>query len=74
VGATFAGGNADILVANRCGQDASCKSGGAASLLFGDGAGSFKPGKDVALGNVPSSIALANLRGTGVPGGFAQHQ
>jgi hypothetical protein len=66
VGATFAGGAKDILVVNTCGQDASCKSGGTASVLLGDGTGAFKPGTDIALGNSPTSIALANLRGAGV--------
>jgi len=47
-------------------MDASCQSGGTASVLFGDGAGAFKAGTDVALGNNPSSIALANIRGSGV--------
>jgi hypothetical protein len=52
----------DVVVANRCGQDASCQSGGAASVLLGDGTGAFKPGTDIPLGNSPSSIGLANLR------------
>jgi hypothetical protein len=58
--------NLDIVVANRCGRDASCQSGGAASVLMNDGTGHFKPGKDIALGNSPSSVALARLTGSGL--------
>ncbi len=58
--------NLDILVANRCGKDASCQSPGTATVLIGDGTGKFKPGTDVTLGNSPSSIALGNLSGSGL--------
>jgi hypothetical protein len=54
----------DILVANRCGKDASCASPGTATVLIGDGTGKFTPGTDLALGNSPSSIALGNLSGS----------
>ncbi len=64
-GATFTGGNPDVVVASRCGQDASCKSGGTATVFYGDGSGQFKRGTDFALGNNPSSIALADLKGSG---------
>jgi hypothetical protein len=53
----------DILVANRCGKDASCASPGTATMLMGDGSGKFTAGKDLALGNSPSSIAFGNLSG-----------
>ncbi len=66
VGATRVGGKADLVIANRCGKDASCKSGGTATVLLGDGAGAFTAGTDIALGNSPVSLALASLRGTGV--------
>ena len=66
IGATRTGGAPDVIVANRCGQNASCLSGGTASVLFGDGTGAFRAGSDIPLGNSPSSIALANLRGTGI--------
>ncbi len=66
IGKTSAGGNNDLVIANRCGQDAACRSGGAATILFGDGTGSFRRGTDVPLGNSPSSIALADLRGLGI--------
>ncbi len=55
--------NFDILVANRCGKDASCQSAGTATVLIGDGKGKFTSGKDIALGNSPTSIALGNLTG-----------
>lgn len=67
VGKTSASGNIDVVIANRCGVDASCKSAGTATVLLGDGTGAFKIGTDVALGNSPSSIALADMRGAGVP-------
>jgi large repetitive protein len=66
-GITSPGGNIDVIAANRCGIDAACKSGGTATLLFGNGTGDFTAGADVALGNSPSSIALADLRGLGIP-------
>lgn len=65
VGATRSAGTPDILVANRCGTDVACKAAGNATILFGDGKGGFTQGNDLALGNGPSSIALADLRGQG---------
>ena len=59
-------GNLSLIVANRCGNDASCLSPGSASVLFGDGKGKFTAGKDLVLGNSPSSVALGNLSGSGV--------
>ena len=56
----------DIVVANRCGKDATCQSGGTASLLMNDGTGRFTSGTDVALGTSPASIALANLHSSTV--------
>lgn len=55
--------NLDLVIANRCGNDASCHSAGTGTVLIGDGTGKFSPGKDVALGNSPSSIALGKLSG-----------
>ena len=65
-GKSTASGDTDVVVANRCGSDASCKSAGTATILLGDGTGAFKAGTDVVLGNSPSSIALADLRGAGI--------
>jgi len=56
----------DILVANGCGKDASCKSPGTASVLLGDGTGKFTAGADVALGQSPASITLVSLGGGAV--------
>jgi len=58
--------NLDIIVANRCGKDASCQSSGAATVLVGDGTGKFTSATDIILGKSPSSIALGNLSGTGL--------
>lgn len=64
-GVTRKGGQIDLVVANRCGKDASCKSQGTATLLYGDGTGSFRTASESSIGNHPSSIALADLSGTG---------
>ncbi|MGA2169340.1 MAG: Ig-like domain repeat protein [Terracidiphilus sp.] len=66
VGAIHGDKNLDLVVANRCGKDASCQSAGTATVLIGDGTGKFTPGTDIALGNSPASIALGNLTGSGL--------
>ncbi len=58
--------NVDIVVANACGKDASCKEQGTASIFLGNAKGRFTAGPEVALGNSPTSIALADLSGRGV--------
>ena len=58
--------NLDIIVASRCGKDASCQSSSTGTLLLGDGTGKFTQGPDIALGNSPASVALGNLSGLGV--------
>ncbi len=65
-GALHPGAAPSLLVANRCGLDASCKSGGTVTPLLGDGSGTFKTAGDIAVGNDLSSIALADLRGLGI--------
>lgn len=59
-------GHLDLLVANRCGDDGSCKSKGTASLLKGDGKGRFGDGGEIELGNAPSAIAIGNVSGNGL--------
>ncbi len=54
-----------LVVANRCGNDASCKSSGTASIFLGTPKGDFTPAKDVNIGLAPSSIALGNTSGHG---------
>jgi len=66
VGAFHGDKNLDLVVANRCGKDASCQSAGTATVLIGDGTGKFTAGTEVALGNSPASIALGNLTGSGL--------
>ncbi len=56
-------GNPDLVVANGCGADSSCKSAGTATVLLSDGKGGFQAKPDVKLGNNPSSLALADLNG-----------
>jgi hypothetical protein len=62
-GALSSNGYQDLAVANACGQDATCKSGGTATILVGDGTGKFTQSGEVSLGQSPSSIALAKLGG-----------
>lgn len=59
-------GHLDLLVANSCGNDSSCKSHGTATLLKGDGKGKFADGGDIELGKAPSSIAIGRLTGKGL--------
>ena len=66
VGALNKGGHLDLVVANRCGVDAACKSVGSATVLAGDGKGSFTASAEITLGSNLSSVALADLRGIGV--------
>ncbi len=65
-GATRSGGATDLVIANRCGADTSCKSGGTATVLLGSGKGSFVIGTSIAVGAAPAGIALASLSGSGV--------
>jgi Bacterial Ig-like domain (group 3)/FG-GAP-like repeat len=58
--------NLDIVVANRCGTDVSCKSAGTATVLLGNANGKFIGSADIALGMSPTSIALGDLSGRGV--------
>ena len=56
--------NLDMVVANRCGSDATCQSPGTATVLLGDGTGKFTAGTAITLGNSPFSIALGSLTGS----------
>ena len=58
--------NLDIVVSNSCGKSASCKTPGTATVFLGNASGKFSTGKDVALGNGPSSVALGDLSGRGI--------
>ena len=53
----------DLVVANACGDDSSCKSKGTATVLLGNGQGAFQPGPKLTLGMSPSSVALGDLAG-----------
>lgn len=61
---------ADLVVANRCGADASCKSAGTATVLMASGGGRFTAAGAttgaVKIGNSPTGIALGDLAGRGV--------
>ncbi|MDR3752348.1 MAG: FG-GAP-like repeat-containing protein [Terracidiphilus sp.] len=65
-------GNLDLVVANACGSDSSCKSDGTATLLAGDGTGKFSPLSPIDIGKTPSAIALGNLSGSGFDLAVAQ--
>ena len=53
----------DLVVANACGDDSSCKAKGTATVLLGNGQGVFQPGTEISLGMSPSSLALGDLAG-----------
>jgi hypothetical protein len=57
--------NLDLVVANACGKDNSCRNNGTASVLIGNGKGAFTPQAEVNVGNHPSSVALGDLDGDG---------
>ena len=57
-------GHMDLVVANACGQDSTCKSGGSATVLLGDGTGKFVATAPISIGSSPASIALAKLSGS----------
>jgi hypothetical protein len=58
------GGKLDVVVANACGRSSAC-SNSTATLLIGDGKGSFSLKGDLDLGRSVSSIALVDLKGHG---------
>ena len=64
VGDVDGDGKLDLVVANSCGKSVAC-SKGTASVLMGDGKGSFTLKTDVDLGKRVSSVALADLNGDG---------
>ena len=59
-------GHADLIVANACGGDSSCKSPGTATLFAGNGKGKFIQSGEISIGSSPSSIALGKLTGSGL--------
>jgi hypothetical protein len=59
-------GHLDLIVANTCGDESSCKAHGTATIFAGDGKGKFTEAGKIDLGNAPSAIALANLGGKGL--------
>ncbi len=65
-GDLYGTGHLDLVVANACGDDSTCKSDGTATLLTGDGTGKFTQAGEIDLGKAPSAIALGNLSGSGL--------
>jgi hypothetical protein len=65
-------GHADLVVANRCGEDTSCKSQGTASVFLNDGQARLTPGTGFSIGSAPSSIAIGRLSGAGLDLAVAQ--
>jgi len=59
-------GHIDLVIANACGNDSSCKSHGTATVLRGHGNGRFLDGGEVDLGASPSAVAIGNLTGRGL--------
>ncbi|MFC5863369.1 Ig-like domain repeat protein [Acidicapsa dinghuensis] len=60
----------DLVVANRCGADASCNSGGTATVLMASASGQFAAAGAstgaTKIGNSPAGIGLGDLAGRGV--------
>jgi Bacterial Ig-like domain (group 3)/FG-GAP-like repeat len=56
-------GNPDLVIANACGEDKTCKSKGTATVLLGSSKGLFQPGTEISLGVSPSSVALGDMGG-----------
>jgi hypothetical protein len=59
-------GHLDLVVANACGDDPSCKSAGTATWFAGDGTGKFTQQSEFTIGSSPSSIAIGNLFDSGL--------
>jgi hypothetical protein len=64
VGDVDGDGKLDLVVANSCGKSAAC-SNGTASVLIGDGKGSFTLKTEIDLGKRVSSVALGDLNQDG---------
>jgi hypothetical protein len=58
-------GHLDLAVANYCGNDASCGSPGAVSILLGDGAGNFAPASSASAGYGTMFVAVGDFSGNG---------
>lgn len=60
----------DLVIANRCGADASCKSAGTATVLLASSGGSFAAAGAstgaIVIGSSPAGIGLGDLAGRGV--------
>jgi hypothetical protein len=59
-------GYMDLVVANGCGEDASCNAPGTAMVFKADGTGKFSPASEFGIGSLPSSIALGSLGKSGI--------
>ena len=59
-------GHLDVVVANACGNDSSCKSSGTATLFSNDGTGKLTAAGEIGLGAAPSAIAIGKLSGSGL--------
>jgi hypothetical protein len=65
-------GHLDLVVANACGSDSSCKSAGSAMVFTNDGTAKLTPAGEFSIGNAPSAIAIGNLSGNGLDLAVAQ--
>ena len=57
----------DLAVANACGSDPICRSGGTVTVLLGNGDGTFTPAASPATGGGASPIAVGDFNGDGIP-------
>ena len=65
-------GHLDLVVANACGDDSTCKSAGTASIFTNDGTGKLTAAGELSIGSAPSSIAIGKLSGSGLDLAVAQ--
>jgi Bacterial Ig-like domain (group 3)/FG-GAP-like repeat len=65
-------GHLDLVVANTCGDDSTCKSAGSATVFTNDGNAKFTSAGEFNIGNAPSAIAIGNLSGNGLDLAVAQ--
>jgi hypothetical protein len=60
-------GKLDLVVANECGNDPTCQSGGTVSVLLGNGDGTFQAAASSGVGTTPLWVAVGDFNHDGKP-------